>query len=212
METYLGPEHLEHLPEHRVVQNGDPRDNKNLPTDRGVGHLHRLQGCILPHTNSQSVQEVHAFLPPGSVLPIQSPTLRPFHSTHGIHSGGQRGQTDGFTEGYKNPTIPRQLVGENHIPPNLSQARTDLSSSLSRTRLAGEQGKVRTGSKTCFQLRRLPVRLEREQSQTHTRALANLDRQNSDNSVWSSVSGPAVHVPHRAHNSHRKANPPRSTS
>ena len=46
--------HLEHLPKHRVVQNGDPRDNKNLPTGRGVGHLHRLQGCILPYTNSQS--------------------------------------------------------------------------------------------------------------------------------------------------------------
>ena len=30
VETYLGPEHLEHLPKHRVVQNGDTRDNKNL--------------------------------------------------------------------------------------------------------------------------------------------------------------------------------------
>ena len=29
------------------------------------------------------------------------------HSTHGVHSGGQRGQTDGFTEGYKNPPVPR---------------------------------------------------------------------------------------------------------
>ena len=27
VETYLGPEHLEHLPKHRVVQNGDPRDS-----------------------------------------------------------------------------------------------------------------------------------------------------------------------------------------
>ena len=73
VETYLGPEQLEHLPKHRVVQNGDPRDNKNLPTDRGVGHLHRLQGHILPHTNSQSVQEVHPFSHPRLVLPVQSP-------------------------------------------------------------------------------------------------------------------------------------------
>ena len=137
VETYLGPEHLEHLSKHRVVQNGDPRDNKNFPTGRGVGHFHRLQGCILPHTNS--VQEVHAFLHPGSVLPVQSPTLWPVHSTNGVHSGGQRGQTGGFTEGYKNPPVPRRLVGESHIPPNLSPAYTDLSSSLSRTRLAGEQ-------------------------------------------------------------------------
>ena len=92
VETYPGPEHLEHLPKHRVVQNGDPRENKDLPTTRGVGHRHRLQGRILPYTNSQSVQEVHAFSHPGSVLPVQSPTLWSFHSTHGVHSGGQRSQ------------------------------------------------------------------------------------------------------------------------
>ena len=157
VETGLGPEHLEHLPKHRVVQNGDPRDNKDLPTVGGVGHIHRLQRRLLTYTNSQSVQEVHAFSNPGPVLPVQSPTLWPVHITHGVHSGGQRGQTDGYTEGYKNPPVPRRLVGESHIPPNLSPAYTDLGSSLSRTRLAGEQGKVRTGSKTGFQLHRLPV-------------------------------------------------------
>ena len=61
VETHPGPEHLEHLFKHRVVQDLDPRDNRNLPTGRGVGHIHRFQRRILPHTNSQSVQEVHAF-------------------------------------------------------------------------------------------------------------------------------------------------------
>ena len=208
METGPGPEHLEH----RVVQNGNTRDNKNLPTGRGVGHLHRLQGCILPYTNSQSVQEVRAFSHPGSVLPVQGPTLWPVHSTHGVHSGGQGGQTDGFTQEYKNSLAPGRLVGESHIPPNLSPAYTDLRSSLLRTRLAGEQGEVRTGPKTGFQLRRLPVRPQGGQGQTHTRALADLNRQDIISSVWSGVSGLAVHVPHRAPNSHRKASPPRSTS
>ena len=78
--------------------------------------------------------------------------------------------------------------------------------------MAVEQGKVRTGSKTGFQFCRLPVRLEREQSQTHTRTLADFDRQNSDNSVQSGVAGLAVHAPHRAANSHRKASSPRLTS
>ena len=209
VETYLGPEHLEHLPKHRVVQNGDPRDNKNLPTVRGVGHIHRLQRRILPHTYSQ---EVHAFSPLGSVLPVQSLTLWPLHSTHGVHSGGQRGQTDGLTEGYKNPPVPRRLVGESHIPPNLSPAYTDLGRFLLRAGLAGEEGEVRTGTKTGFQLRRLPDLLERGQSQTYTRALADSDRQNSVNSVQSRGSGPTIHVPHRAPNSNRKASLPTSTS
>ena len=92
-----------------VVQNGDPRDNKDLPTVRGVGHLHRLQRRILPRTYSQSVQEVHTFSPAGSVLPVQSPTLWPLHSSIGVHSGGQRGQTDGTAEENKNPPVPRVL-------------------------------------------------------------------------------------------------------
>ena len=72
VETDPRPEHLEHLFKHRDVQDGNPRDNKNLPPSRGVGHIHRFQRRILPHTNSQSVQEVHALSPPGSVLPVQA--------------------------------------------------------------------------------------------------------------------------------------------
>ena len=209
VETYHGPEYFEHLPKHRVVQNGDPRDNKDLPTVGGVGHLHRLQGRILPYTNSQSVQEVHAFPHPGSVLPVQSPTLWPVHSTHGVHSGGQRGQTDGFTEECKNPPVPRRLVGERHVPPNLSPAYTDLGSSLSRTWLAGEQGEVRTGPKTGFQLRRLPVRPQGKVRPTPERWQTLTDKIVS---ILSGVPGLAVHVPYRTSNSHRKASPLRSTS
>ena len=99
----------------------------------------------------------------------------------GVHSDGQRGQTDGFTVRYKNQPVPRRLVGESHIPPNLSPAYTDLGSSLSRTRLAGEQGEVRTGPKTGFQLRRLTVRSQGGQGQTDTRALEELNRQDTVN-------------------------------
>ena len=163
METGPGPEHLSHLFKHKVVQNGDARDNKNLPTGRGVGHIHRLQRRILPYTNSQSVQEVHAFSSSGSVLPVQSPTLWSIHSSHGVHSGGQRGQTHGTSEGYKDPPVARRLAGESLYPRHLSLANTNLSDPLSGTRVAGEQGEVRTGSQTGFQLRRLPVRPERGQ-------------------------------------------------
>ena len=69
--------------------------------------------------------------------------------------------------------------------PNTCLQHTHLGNSVSGPRLAGEQGKVRTGSKTSFQLRRLPVRYERGQGQTRTRALAGLDRQDPVNSVQS---------------------------
>ena len=196
VETYLGPEHLEHFPKHRVIQNGDTRDHKNLPIGRGVGYLHRFQGRILPHINSQSVQEVHAFSRTGSVLSVQRTTLWPVHSINGVYSGGQRGQTDGFTEGYKNPPVPRRPVGESHIQPILTPAYTDLGSSLSRTGLSVEQGEVRTGSKTGFQVRRLPVRPECWQALT--------------DKIQSMLSG--LVCPIRQVGSNRKASPPRVTS
>ena len=167
VETDPRPEHLEHLFKHRVVQDGDPRDNKNLPTDRGVGHIHRFQRRILPHTNSQSVQEVHAFSPPGSVLPVQSPSLWPVHSPHGVHSGGQRGQTHGTSKGYKDPPVPRRLAGESLYPRHLSPAYSNPSHTVPGARVAGEQRKIRTGPTAGLQLRRLPVRPEGGQGQTN---------------------------------------------
>ena len=212
VETHPGSEHIEHLFRSRVVQDGDPRDHKDLLTGGGVGHLHRFQRRVLPHTHSQSGQEVHAFSPSGPVLPVQGPTVWSFHSTHGVHNGGQRGQTVGLTEGYKDPPVPRRLVGESCVPQYLSPAYTDVGSSVSGPGLAGEHGKVRTGSKTGLQLHRLPVRPERGQSQTYTGTLAEFARQDPVYPVWSGLSGPAVHVPHRPSHSNRKASPPRATS
>ena len=82
-------------------------DNKNFPPGRGVGHFHRLQKHVLPHTKSKSVQEVHAFSCPRSVLLIQSTAIWSVHSTHGVHGIGEGGQTDCLTKGYKNPPVPR---------------------------------------------------------------------------------------------------------
>ena len=180
VETGPGPEHLEHLFKHRVVQDGDPRDNKNLPTGRGMGDIHRLQRRILPYSNSQSVQEVHVFSPPGSVLPVATPTLWSIHSSHGVHSGGQRGQAHGTSEGYKDPPVPRRPAGESLYPRHLSPIYTNFGNPLPGTRVAGEQ-EVRTGSQISIQLCRLPVRPERGQGQTHTRTLADLDRQDQIN-------------------------------
>ena len=59
------------------------------------------------HHTEGGLQEVYAFSSPGSVLPVQSPTLWSIHSCHGVHSGGQRGQTHGTSEGYKDPPVPR---------------------------------------------------------------------------------------------------------
>ena len=92
--------------------------------------------------------KVCAFSRPGSVLPVQSTATCSVHSTHGIHGSGEGGQTACSTKGYKDPPVPRRLVGQSQIPPNLSSAYTVTGSSLPGIRFAGQQGKIRTGSQT----------------------------------------------------------------
>ena len=43
----------------------------------------------------------------GSDVPIQSTAFWSVHSTHGVHCVSKGGETDGHTQGYKNPPIPR---------------------------------------------------------------------------------------------------------
>ena len=47
-----------------------------------------------------------------SDIPIQSSALWSVHSTHGVHCSSKGGETDGHTQGYKNPPVPRRLGSE----------------------------------------------------------------------------------------------------
>ena len=204
MASYLGSEQTKQLSENTNFQNGDSRDNTDLSSDRGVGDLHRLQRRVLPCPNKQSILEVHAFSYPRQDLSIQSTTLWPVHGSHGVHSDSQRGQVASHETGYKDPPVPRWLVGQGQVPPGLSSTDTKPGHTLQGPGMASEPRKIRTGTKTNFQFRRLPVRLERGQGQTHPRTLAESTGQDTGDINLSSVPGPELHVPDRFTDCHRK--------
>ena len=93
-----------------------------------------------------TVQEISEISCPGSDIPIQSTALRSVHSTLGVHCDSKGGETDAHSQGYKNPPVPRRLIGESHIPPGLSSTYSGSSEDVQRTRLAGELGETRTGT------------------------------------------------------------------
>ena len=111
----------------------------------------------------------------------------------------------------KDPPVPRRLVGPGQIPPNLSPAYINTSSSVSGPSLASKFGKIRTGPQAGFRLCRLPVRPERRQGQTHPKPVADTKNKNQRLVNWTDLSSPATDVPHRAINSNRKAGRPRQT-
>ena len=63
----------------------DTGNHQNLPPARGVGYLNRFQGCLLPYTNTGTVQEIHEISHPGQVISVQGTAIRTVHSSHGVY-------------------------------------------------------------------------------------------------------------------------------
>ena len=102
-------------------------DHQDLPPTRGVGYLSRFQGHLLPYTYTGTIQEMPEISHPRSDIPVQGPAILFVHSTLGGHRDPKGGETDGHTQGVKNPPVPRRLVGERQIPPGLSPTYTGTS-------------------------------------------------------------------------------------
>ena len=209
MEPYTRPEQSEFFPQGGEIQDGDTGNHQDIPPTRGVGHLDRLQGRLLPYTNTRTIQEISEISPPGSDIPIQGTSFQSVHSTLGVHCGTKRGKTDGYTQGYKDPPVPRRLVGESQIPPGLSPAYSGTGEVMPRTRLASKLGKIRTGIQADFRFCRLPVRPQSWSGPTHTGSLAEPSGQSIRNIVTTGLSGPPIHLPYRPTDSNRKASSPR---
>ena len=111
VEAYTRSEQTKFLPQGAEIQNGDTRNHQDFHPRRGVGHLNRLQGRLLPYTDTQTAQEISEISCPRSDTPIQSTVFWSVHSTLGVHCGSKGGETDGHTQVYKDPPVPRRLVG-----------------------------------------------------------------------------------------------------
>ena len=127
-------------------------DHQDLPPIRGVGYINRFQGYLLPYTYTRTIQGmpeishprlgIPVLLPytytrtiqgmpeishPRLGIPVQCPAIRSVHSTFGVHHDTNGGETDGHTQGFRNPPVPRRLVGESQLPPDLSPTYTGSS-------------------------------------------------------------------------------------
>ena len=100
------------------------RDHQDHPPTRGVGYLNRFQGHLLPYTYTRTIREMPEISHPRSGVPVLGPAIRFVHSTLGVHRDPKGGETDGDTQGFKNPPVPRRLVGESQIPPSMSPTYT----------------------------------------------------------------------------------------
>ena len=210
MEADTRSKQTKSFPQGGKIQDGDTGNHQNLSPTRGVGHLSRLQRRLLPHTNTGTIQEISQISHPGPDLPVQSSPIWSVHSAHGVHCNSKRGETDGRTAGYKDPPVPRRLVGESPFQAKLSPTHSDSSQNVSGPRLAGKFREIGVGTQTSLRLCRLPIRPQVRSGQTDPGLVAKPSGRDTSIALATDLSGPAIHVTHRALNSHGKAGSPRS--
>ena len=133
-------------------------DHQDLPPTRGVSYLNRFQGHLLPYTYTGTIQEIPEIPHPRSGIPVQGPAIWFVHSTHGVHCDTKGGETDGHTQGFKNPPVPRRLVLRARYHQAYLQHTQELVNNVSATGLAGELRETRAGAQTRLRFCRLPVR------------------------------------------------------
>ena len=141
---------------------------------------------------------------------MSRPTLWSINSPLRVHCRNQRGQTHGTTAGYKDPPVPRRLVGPGQL--TLPPSHQSPSGLVSKIGLDSKYGKVRTRTQTGVRFCGLPVRSHRGKGQTHLRQVANFDSQNHRATIRSDLSGPETDVPYWSVNSYRKTGPPRPST
>ena len=207
VETYPRPEQSKPVSQGGEIQNGDTGNHQDLPPARGVGDLNRLQGRLLPHTNTGTIQEISEISCPGTNLPVQGSPFRAFNSTLGVHCNSKGGEIDGPKAGYKNPPVPRRLVGESLLPTGLSASHTETNADMPGARLAGEHRKIRIGPQTSLQFCRLPIRPSSRPGQTHSGPVAESTGQGTTATFQTGLFSPGLHVFSRLTDSHRKAGP-----
>ena len=71
--TFLGSKTTQPLETYSRSEQTQPfGDQQDHPPTRGVGYLNRFQGCLLPYTNTGTVQEISEISCPGSDIPVQA--------------------------------------------------------------------------------------------------------------------------------------------
>ena len=75
----------------RNVQDGDHELYYAGIASRGMDHVHRSEGCVLPYSDRQAVKEVPPFCTQREVLPVSGPSVRAGSGPFCVYNGHERG-------------------------------------------------------------------------------------------------------------------------
>ena len=208
MASSFGPQCSKQIFERKNIQNGNPGDNSDFLTTRGMGVIAGFQRRLFPHSNSHRVPEISQVPFPKPVLPVPGPPLWPINSSDGVHLSGQGGQVNGSSQGYKDPPVPRRLVDSSPYQRILPPGHPIPPHPLSGVGLGGEPPKVRVGTQTNLRVCGLQVRSLSRTGPADPKPLGVDYPEGGISSIQTDLPSQEIHVPDRPAHSNRETGTP----
>ena len=204
LEAYPRPQPTKSFPASGHVQDGNPRNNQTVPPKRRMGNLAGFQRRLLSHTNQSTVPQVPPVLPREEGLSVHSSTFRASYCPARVYKSSQGGEIDGTGTGYPDPPVPRRLVSQGPLPPDLPVTYPDPLGPVPRFSVAGKHDQIGAYATTGVQFRRLPVRPPVRSGSAHSRQMGLPTTETSSNQESQDLFGQTIHVTHRTSYCHRE--------
>ena len=205
MASHPGPQCTKQIFERKNIQDGNPRDNSVFLTSRGMGNIAGFQRRLFPHSSSCQVPEISQAPFSKSVLPVPGSALWPLNSSDGVHLHGKGGETNGSVQGYKDPPVPRRLVGSSPYQRILPPRHPIPPRPLSGIGLGSEHAKVGIGTQTGLRVCGLQVRSLSGPGQTDSEPVGVSSTEDPINSSSTFLQSQGLYVFNRPSDSNRKA-------
>ena len=146
MATGVGSVTSEHFSSENKVQDGDACIRQRGTSSFGLGDLHRSDGCLFPHSDTQVRSEMVAFPVGRPGVPIQGAAVRAFSSALDFHHGGAAVLRTSASAGHSSQSLSRRLVDLESTGITLPTAHPGSPATSTGARLFSQPREVRVDS------------------------------------------------------------------
>ena len=145
-QTYFELKTLQSEDSDTNFQNGVSGKHHSVSMSRRMAGISRPKRCLPPHTNTPQSLQMAKVLHSGSLLSVESPSIRPVYGSSGFHKSV--GSCVGFNkaEGYSYTPISRRFVTEGFFSSEASLVDSAKPANSNSGRLHCKSRKIRFGT------------------------------------------------------------------
>ena len=152
---FVGTQQICRVPD---IQDGHARARESQPSTWNVGNIHRLEGCLLPHSHPPQTQEVPSLPGPGEGFSVFGAPLWFEHGSASVHQSGGTTEENGNKDGHLAPPVYRRLAEQGTVRGRCGSQDSTTATTDRRVGLDSESRQIRPHTDTGIRVPVLQIR------------------------------------------------------